>query len=56
MHYSPNIKNEDFKITKFIDFDKINEQFYNNFYLNDLNIVVKMPLKCKNKMREDIRI
>lgn len=32
------------RVTKFLDFDKNKEVFYNNLYLNDENIVVKMPI------------
>ncbi|MBD3216425.1 MAG: hypothetical protein GF311_27680 [Candidatus Lokiarchaeota archaeon] len=32
------------RINKFLDFDKNKEVFYNNLYLNDEKIVVKMPI------------
>ena len=32
------------KTRKFIDFDKNRMRFYNNLYLDDVKIVVKMPL------------
>lgn len=32
------------RISKYIDFDKKQEVFYNNLYLNDEKIVVKMPI------------
>jgi len=32
------------RISKFIDFDKKQEVLYNNLYLNDEKIVVKMPI------------
>ncbi len=50
------IKNEGLKVSKFIDYNKTNEKFYNNLYLKDFNIVVKMPLIGKNKVEENIKI
>ncbi|MFX1392843.1 MAG: hypothetical protein ACFFAH_04630 [Promethearchaeota archaeon] len=41
---------------KFIDFDKIRRKFYNNIYLDDFKIVVKMPLTKENNSKEDIKI
>ncbi|MFO8020757.1 MAG: hypothetical protein R6U96_19190 [Promethearchaeia archaeon] len=35
-------KSKNFK--KFIDFDKENQVFFDNFYLDDLKFVVKLPL------------
>lgn len=43
-------------IRNFIDFDKINKRFYNNKYLDDFKIVIKMPLNKENKSKEDIKI
>jgi len=40
----------DYKIKKVIDFDKEEEMFYTNFYLEDCKYVVKIPLfKVKEK-------
>ncbi|MBD3194120.1 MAG: hypothetical protein GF317_03635 [Candidatus Lokiarchaeota archaeon] len=33
---------------KFIDFDKSNELFYDNLYLNDEKIVIKIPIHVNN--------
>ena len=32
------------KTRKFIDFDKNRRQFYNNLYLDDAKLVIKIPL------------
>ncbi|MBN1215961.1 MAG: hypothetical protein JXA99_11050 [Candidatus Lokiarchaeota archaeon] len=32
-------------MTKFIDYDKYNRVFYDNLYLNDEKLVVKIPLQ-----------
>ena len=40
------------EVRKFIDFDKIKSIFYNNLYLDDYKIVVKMRLTKE----EDIKI
>ena len=43
-------------ISKFIDYDKNTNIFYNNFYLDDAKIVIKIPLIKKGNNSEDIRI
>ena len=40
----------------FIDFDKYERIFYNNLYLDDYKIVIKMPLIKKENSQEDIKI
>ncbi|MHA1291066.1 MAG: hypothetical protein ACTSQJ_00190 [Promethearchaeota archaeon] len=49
---------EMFPLSKFLDFDKDQKVFYNNFYLEDFKIVIKMPLvQKKNKdYRKDVKI
>ena len=41
-------KNRAFTTNKFIDFDKEHRIFYNNLYLEDFKIVVKMPCAFKD--------
>ncbi|TXT67303.1 MAG: hypothetical protein BAJALOKI1v1_130038 [Promethearchaeota archaeon] len=41
------LKKEDMDISMFIDLDKKTRVFYNNMYLEDFNIVIKMPLPNK---------
>ena len=43
-------------IKKFIDFDKYENIFYNNLYLDDDRIVIKMPLTCKKSFQEDVKV
>ena len=38
-------------MSKFLDFNKDEKEFYDNLYLDDFKIVVKMPLK-KNESLE----
>ena len=44
------------KMGKFIDFDKSKRRFYNNLYLDDYKIVVKMSLTKEKGSKEDFRI
>ncbi|MBN1802096.1 MAG: hypothetical protein JW891_11345 [Candidatus Lokiarchaeota archaeon] len=46
---------ENLNLSKFIDFDKIQNTFYDNVYLDDYKFVVKIPL-LKDKSQKDIRI
>ena len=39
---------------KFIDFDDENEMFYDNIYLNDYKLVVKIPMAGKSNV--DVKI
>lgn len=45
---SQKAKNRAFSTSKFIDFDKEHRIFYNNLYLEDFKIVVKMPFAFKD--------
>jgi len=36
------------QISKFIDFEKKQKVFYNNLYLNEEKIVIKIPLHLSN--------
>ena len=50
------IKKEMLQISKFIDFDKEEKVFYNNLYLRDIKMVVKMPFNAKKHYQNKIRI
>lgn len=51
------MKKEDFTTSKFIDFDKYKEIFYDNLYIDDYKIVVKVPLiKKKDRQYKKIKI
>ncbi|MFX0057924.1 MAG: hypothetical protein ACFE85_10865 [Candidatus Hodarchaeota archaeon] len=50
------LKRKDLAITMFIDWDKYKNMFYNNIYLDDYKIVIKMPLIQRKKSKKDIKI
>jgi len=50
------MKKEDFT-SKFIDFDKHKEIFYDNLYIDEYKIVVKIPLiKRKDRLYKKIKL
>ena len=54
---SRSMKKEVFTTSKFIDFDKYKEIFYDNLYIDDYKIVVKMPLiKKRDRFYKKIKI
>lgn len=54
---SPTIESETIISKKFIDFDKNEKSFYNNLYLDDCKIVIKIPIKHPKTEEEiDIKI
>ena len=44
------------KIIKFLDWDKYKNRFYNNLYLKDYKLVVKIPLLPQKSIEEEIKI
>ena len=50
------VKNNEADVQKFIDWDKFKNVFYNNFYLQNFKIVVKVPLFPNRDSKEDIKI
>jgi hypothetical protein len=42
--------------TFFIDWDKFKNRFYNNLYLEDFKIVVKMPLILRHEEKETVKV
>ena len=51
------LKIKDNYLNKFIDFNKSKMIFYNNLYLDDFKIVIKMPLNFSRKgLIDDIKI
>ncbi len=56
MSLLPIIKDEEITIQKFIDWDKFENVFYNNFYLQNYKIVIKMPLVPRKRNKEEIKI
>ena len=52
----PTIENDELAISKFLDFDKNKSIFYDNIYLDDYKIVVKVPLTDEQKAEKDMKI
>ena len=52
----PTIENDELAISKFLDFDKNKSIFYDNIYLDEYKIVVKVPLTDKQKAERDMKI
>ena len=52
------LKKEDIDISKFIDLDKKNEIFYDNIYLKNEKLVIKIPLPSPDTQfsEENIKI
>ena len=50
------VEKDEFTISKFLDFDKNKNVFYDNMYLDDYKIVVKLPLTEKQKAEQDLKI
>ena len=52
---SSTIENDGLTTSKFIDFDKYEKIIYNNLYLDDFKIVIKMPcVGVKKKLDQNI--
>jgi hypothetical protein len=56
MSLFPTVKKEEVSIQKFIDWDKFKNKFYNNLYLDNYKIVIKMPLLPKKEEQDNIKI
>jgi len=56
MSLIPTIEKDEFTISKFLDFDKSKEIFYDNIYLDNYRIVVKVPLTKKQKAEKEFKI
>ena len=56
MSLVPSLKKNEFEVRKYLDWDKFENKFYNNLYLDDFKIVVKIPLIKRNDIEEDIKI
>jgi len=56
MSLLPTIKDNQISIQKFIDWDKFENVFYNNFYLENYKIVIKMPLVPRKEPKDKIKI
>jgi len=56
MSLVPTVKNNQILIQKFIDWDKFENVFYNNFYLENYKIVIKTPFIPGEEPRTKIKI
>ena len=52
----PPEEKEEIKVKHFIDWDSCRNSFYNNIYLENCKVVIKMPLIPRNDSEEDIKI
>ncbi len=50
------MEEDEFTISKFIDFDKEGHTFYDNVYLDTYKYVIKIPLLSSKKECKDIKI
>ena len=50
------VEKDEFTISKFLDFDKNKNVFYDNMYLDDYKIVVKLPLSEKQRAEQELKI
>ena len=48
----PDLKRVSFETRKFIDYDKLEEIFYNNLYLEEFKLCVKMPIIYKRESQK----
>jgi len=56
MSVVPTTNKKELSIQKFIDWDKFKNVFYNNFYLENYKIVIKMSLLPKEGLEDEIKI
>ncbi|MFX1365786.1 MAG: hypothetical protein ACFFCE_02945 [Promethearchaeota archaeon] len=56
MSLFPSVKKDQIPIQKFIDWDKCENTFYNNLYLENYKIVIKIPLIPKKAQKNEIKI
>ena len=59
MLYFPSIKDNENQVhsfKKYIDFDKSDKIFYDNLYLGEYKIVIKIPLTENNRSQDTIKI
>lgn len=56
MSVVPTVEDNKVEMRKFIDWDKFKNTFYNNIYLDNYKIVIKMPFIPKQDSEPDIKI
>ena len=56
MSVIPTAENKEISIQRFIDWDKFENIFYNNVYIENYKIVIKMNLIDRDNSEKDIKI
>lgn len=60
MSVSSSLKEREFEVSKFIDLDKDKTYIYNNLYIDNFDMVIKLPISIHNSeefvSKEEIRI
>ena len=56
MSLIPTVKNNEISLQKFIDWDKFENTFYNNVYIENYKIVIKMKLIDRDNSEKDFKI
>jgi hypothetical protein len=56
MSLIPPEEKEEIRIKHFLDWDRNLNMFYNNIYLENFKLVIKMPLIPRSELDDDIKI
>lgn len=56
MSVVPSVEKDDITIIMFLDWDKYENCFYNNLYLEEYKIVIKIPLIIDKPITDDLKI
>lgn len=56
MSVVPSVERNEITISMFLDWDKYKNCFYNNLYLEDYKVVIKIPLIKDKPNRDDLKI
>ncbi|MBY9003078.1 MAG: hypothetical protein KGD73_03830 [Candidatus Lokiarchaeota archaeon] len=56
MSVVPSVEKDEITISMFLDWDKYKNCFYNNLYLEDYKVVIKIPLIKDKPRKDDLKI
>ena len=56
MSVVPSFEKDEITISMFLDWDKYKNWFYNNLYLEDYKVVIKIPLIKDKPKKNDLKI
>ena len=56
MSVVPSFEKDEITISMFLDWDKYKNCFYNNLYLEDYKVVIKIPLIKDKPKKNDLKI